>query len=262
MKSKQYLLVVVLVLIVGVGFLFQGKEKAPQQHTGTGKAIIDVPRPTPAQEKEFAKQGLVKEEDITGVHWGEWKVDAVNSRVPLSQMKPEKKVHHLSEKEELHRQGSLMTHAVKQMIAAGIPPEKITFTGAQSSNDVFGSGRVDIKAFPLLGADCFPGDCDGWKFLPVVKKNKGWYVYGAGTAAPDIIAYVKDINPGMCNPYPPKQMGAIFDLEKPGVYSPKGGATTIKTENRALDGRLEGCLDNHVGDGSSIFIYYRVLLAQ
>jgi hypothetical protein len=53
-----------------------------------------------------------------------------------------------------------------------------------------------------------------------------------------------------------------FDPERPGVYSPQGGATTIKFEDDALNGPDFGCFNNHVGDGSSNYSYYAVLFAQ
>jgi hypothetical protein len=89
---------------------------------------------------------------------------------------------------ELNRQASLMSDAIKQMIAAGIPSEKITFTGAQSSNDVFGSGKVDTKTLVPPPKACSSSPCI-WKFLPAKKKDYGWYVYGVGTSSSDIIAY-------------------------------------------------------------------------
>jgi hypothetical protein len=67
---------------------------------------------------------------------------------------------------------------------------------------------------------------------------------------------------GYKSPIPPKQAGAPFNPSKPGAYMAQGGATTIKSQDNTLDGKIGGCFDNHVGDGSSSFSYYAVLYKQ
>jgi hypothetical protein len=111
----------------------------------------------------------------------------------------------------LSASASLLRDAVKQMIAAGASPAKITFTGAPSADDVFGSGKIKANIASPSGltspGTCSPSPCH-WKFLPAIQKDKGWYVYGAGTSATDIIVYLEGIDPAACrliqmqsNPY-------------------------------------------------------------
>lgn len=166
---------------------------------------------------------------------------------------------------ELGWRSSELSKAIHQMVADGSLPEKITFTGAQSPDDVFGSGRVDIKAIAPPRGSCVAPSCTGWKFLPVVQKNYGWYVYGVNTSAV-IIAYLPGISKDACAWFEdvrvPKQVNAPFDPTKPGEYSANGGATTIRTEDGKLDEIEEGCFDNRVGNGPQNLAYYRVLFAK
>ena len=157
-----------------------------------------------------------------------------------------------------------------KMVIEGSIPENITFIGTKSSDDVFGSGKIDNISTPPEA--CSP-PCSTWKYLPVSKKDKGWYVYGAGTSAADMIAYLPNIAPAVCTEIqkifayksfvPPKQAGSPFDPSAPGVYAPQGGATTIKSQDNTLDGQEAGCFDNNVvGNGSSSFSYYGMLYGQ
>ena len=164
-----------------------------------------------------------------------------------------------------------------KMINSGSIPENITFTGAQTSNDVFGNGQTDVPNLTLPSNTCEPmcskwNSPPVWKFLPAAKKDNGWYVYGVGTTATDIVAYLPGVTSAVCaelqkglgykSSVPPQQAVAPFDPEKPGVYSATGGPTTIKSEDGTLDGQEAGCFDNHVGAGPSNFSYYFVLYKQ
>ena len=166
---------------------------------------------------------------------------------------------------------SWVKDVIIKMIAAGSAPENITFTGTQSPDDVFGSGGISAHSLTPPPAACSP-PCSDWKFLPAAKKDYGWYVYGVGTSATDIIAYLPGITPAVCSLIqrefgykslvPPKQAGEHFDPSKPGIYSAKGSATTIKSEDTTLDGQPYACFYNHVGSDASSFSYYFVMLAQ
>ena len=168
-------------------------------------------------------------------------------------------------------QPSLIKNALAQMIAAGHAPENITFTGTKSPNDVFGDEQIGDELTPPPDA-CVSQPCSDWKYLSAVKKDYGWYVYGVGTPATDIIAYLPNITPAVCRalqkglgykgPVPPKQSGIPFDAMKPGAYFAKGSATTIKSQDGTLDGQQFGCFDNSVSNETSNFSYYYVMYAQ
>ena len=124
---------------------------------------------------------------------------------------------------------SMIAGAISPLIAEGVTPENVTFTGAHSPGDVFGNWK---RIYPNTRKvdDLFPpseacsSSCTGpffpvvkgdhswyvsdWTFFPVVKRDYGWYVSDVGSSDTDNIVYLPNITPEVC-----KEIVANVDIE-------------------------------------------------
>ena len=155
-----------------------------------------------------------------------------------------------------------------RMIITGTPASSITYTGAATPNDVFGSGMA--TNVPPPAAACAPS-CTVWLYKGFTSMTQGRFAGGVGTDAPEVFAILPNVTLAICTQIqkglafasstPPVQDTAAFDWTSiTGTISQAGGlkgsATTVW--EATLTGLDFACVNNQ----NTGYFYYHVLIDQ